>query len=77
MRNAVAIQEPRILGCTETPDWESTTGHEADRVRKDMMGLFKKLGLRITIDTNLKVVNFLDLTWSNGEHNPSQTPSDI
>ena len=42
------------------------TGREPDQVRKDMVDHFKKLGLRITVDTNLKVVNFLDLTLNLG-----------
>ena len=40
------------------------SGPKADRLRKDITKLFKDVfELRITIDTNLKVVNFLDVTF--------------
>ena len=33
------------------------------RIRKDIHELFGKHGLKITVETNQTVVNFLDVTW--------------
>ena len=38
------------------------SGSQADHARKEITAHFKSLGLRITISTNLKTVNFQDLT---------------
>ena len=38
------------------------SGRNADRIRKDLIKHFNDLGLKITIETNLRVTNFLDLT---------------
>ena len=56
-----------------------TSGSQADRIRKDLETHFKKLGLRITIETNLKITNFLDLTLNlnNGKYYPYRKPNDI
>ena len=37
-------------------------GPERDRLRKQLIQLFKNNELKITIDTNLQVVNFVDVT---------------
>ena len=37
-------------------------GSQANRIRKDIVRIFKELGLRLAIQINLKVVNFLDVT---------------
>ena len=54
------------------------SGSEADRVRKDIIATFKALGLQITIASNVRIVNYLDLTLnlSNGKHYPYRKPSD-
>ena len=39
-------------------------GPTSDRVRKNIICLFNRLGLSITIQTNIKVVNFLDVTFN-------------
>ena len=40
------------------------SGSEADRLRKDITKFFKdEFELKITIKTNLKIVNFLDVTF--------------
>ena len=54
-------------------------GPACDRIRKDMISLFKdKFGLKITISTNLKVVNFLDVTLNllTGLYQPFKKPND-
>ena len=49
-----------------------------DRRRKDITGIFKKLVLKITIETNLKAVNFLDVTVNlrNESYKPHRKPND-
>ena len=37
---------------------------KTDRIRKEVIKLFKETGLKIEIKTNLKVVGFLDITFS-------------
>ena len=37
-------------------------GSKADRIRKDIIKVFADIGLRITIQTNLKVAGFLDFS---------------
>ena len=56
----------------------NANGHRADRVRKDVIEAFRKLGLRITIDTNMKAVNFLDITMNiaTGIYKPYRKPND-
>ena len=72
----VAHMWPICFGRSSTSG--GVTGREADLVRKDMVDLFKKLGLWITIDTNLKIVNFLDLTLNlnYGKYYPFRKPND-
>ena len=44
-----------------------------DKIRKDMIRLFREnFGLKITITTNLKTVNFLDVTFKlcTGKYQP-------
>ena len=56
----------------------NTNGREADRMRKRIIEVFKDTGLRITIETNLKTVNFLDITLNlnNGKVYPYRKPND-
>ena len=56
----------------------NTNGREADRMRKRIIEIFKDMGLRITIETNLKIVNFLDITLNlnNGKVYPYRKPND-
>ena len=42
--------------------FRDVSGPQADRLRKDIIRQFAGLGLRITIQTNLKVTDFLDVT---------------
>ena len=56
----------------------NATGRMADRTRKDFTKIFKDTGLKITAETNLKVVNFLDTTLnlSIGLYQPYRKPND-
>ena len=59
--------------------FKDLSGPQADRNRKKFIKIFKEdFGLSITIDTNLKVVNFLDITLdlNTGTHKPYCKPND-
>ena len=58
--------------------FENTTGKQADAIKKDITKSFHDLGLKITIDTNMKIVNFLDVTLdlNTGKHYPFRKPND-
>ena len=47
-------------------------------MKKDIIKSFNQLGLRITIQTNLRTVNFIDVTFnlSNGKYYPYRKPND-
>jgi hypothetical protein len=51
---------------------------EMDNIRKEFIKIFKELDLRITIETNLKIVNFLDVTLNlnTGKYKPYNKPND-
>lgn len=53
-------------------------GPGLDRLRKDIIKLFKSKNLSITIDTNLKVTDFLDVTLDleTGKYYPFRKPND-
>ena len=57
---------------------KSTSGRNADKFRKDIIGVFKSVGLRVTINVNLKIVNFLDATFdlNTGKYYPYRKPGD-
>ena len=52
-------------------------GSEADRMRKTVCKIFNNLGLRLTINTGMKVVNFLDvaLNLADGTYSPYRKPN--
>ena len=57
--------------------FENTSGPEAERIRTTFIKLFKnEFSLNIVSDTNLKIVNFLDLTLnlSTGKYEPHNKP---
>ena len=58
--------------------FRNINGNRADRIRKNMTKTFKDLGLKITIDCNIKVVNFLDITLNlnDGTYYPYRKPND-
>ena len=58
--------------------FKNITGPQADRIRKDITRHFKTHGLNITIQTNLKIVNFLDVTFNlnNATYYPYRKPND-
>ncbi|OOZ40503.1 hypothetical protein, partial [Solemya elarraichensis gill symbiont] len=57
----------------------SHTPSQAERVSKNLISIFKDLGLRITIEHSLKIVNFLDvnLNLKNNTYRPYAKPNNI
>ena len=53
-------------------------GSEADQMRKTVCKIFNNLGLQLTIDTGMMVVNFLDVTLNlaDGTYRPYRKPND-
>ena len=58
--------------------FKNITGSKSESIRKDITKTFKAMGLKITILTNLKTVNFLDITLNlnNGKYYPYRKPND-
>ena len=58
--------------------FEDISGPLAERIKKDITKFFTNLGLKITIKTNLRIVDFLDVTLSlsNGTYSPFRKPND-
>ena len=58
--------------------WD-TPGSKADRIRKDLIKMFAEMGLKITIQTNFKVADFLDVTLnlSTRSFYPFRKPNDL
>ena len=56
----------------------TTSGRAAEKMKQDLIKHFATLGLKITIQTNLRTVNFLDLTLDLlcGKHFPYRKPND-
>jgi hypothetical protein len=54
------------------------SGSKADQARKRLIKLFKAIGLNITVQTNLKSVNYLDVNFNldTGKHQPYRKPND-
>ena len=57
---------------------EYINDQQIDQLRKKIMKIFKKIDFKIDIETNLKIVNFLDLTFNliNGSYKPYKRPND-
>ena len=56
---------------------EYINGQQIDQLRKKIIKIFKKIGFKIGIETNLKIVNFFDLTFNliNGSYKPYKKPN--
>ena len=53
-------------------------GHEMDKIRKQIIQNFKTIGFEIDININLKVINFLDVTFNllENSYKPYKKPND-
>ena len=56
---------------------KDATGHGADRLRKEIIQVFQTHGLKITIDANRKVVDYLDISMNpnTGTFQPYRKPN--
>ena len=54
------------------------TARQTEKLRQEIINIFKKHGLKITISTGLQRVNFLDVTLDleTGVHKPYRKPGD-
>ena len=54
-------------------------GPKMDRIRKQIISVFREEGLKITVETNLKEADFLDinLNATNGKYSPYRKPNDV
>ena len=57
---------------------DKATGPRLDKMRKDIIALFQQHGLKITIDTNLSTVEFLDVAFDlhRNRYYPHRKPND-
>ena len=57
---------------------KNKNGHQTDRIRKEIIQIFKSIGFQIDIQINLKVVDFLDVTFnlSENSYKPYKKPND-
>lgn len=57
---------------------KNKNGHELDKLRKEIIQIFKSIGFQIEININLKIVDFLDLTLnlSENSYKPYKKPND-
>ena len=58
--------------------FKNISGPTAERIKKDITKHFKNHGLNITIQTNMKTVNYLDVTFNlnSGTYHPYRKPND-
>ena len=58
--------------------YKQLPGPKVNRIRKDLHALFNNHGLKITVESNMKTVNFLDVTLnlSKGLYEPYKKPND-
>ena len=56
----------------------NTIGQLTDRISKNVTNLFKEIGFKIEIETNLKIANFSDVTFNlgNNTYRPYRKPND-
>ena len=53
-------------------------GQQIDQLHKKIIKIFKEIGFKIDIETNFKIVDFLDITFNliNGSYKPYKKPND-
>ena len=58
--------------------FENINGNQAEKIRKEIIKIFRNFGLKITLETNQRIVNFLDITLNvtNGKYYPYRKPND-
>ena len=55
------------------------TPRQLENTKKNVCRIFKEVGLKVTVEANKKIVNFLDLTFdlTLGVYSPYSKPNDI
>ena len=58
--------------------FKNVSGPASEKIKKQLQSLFKQKGLQIIIKCNLKVVNYLDITFNlnDGSYRPYKKPND-
>ena len=81
--NEIKTQFPQLKFGLYRDDGLATYNHipgpNLDRIRKDLIKLFKRHALKITIEANMKTVNFLDvnLDLNKDQYGPYRKPNDV
>ena len=59
--------------------FKNKSGTQLERIKKNLQNTFKDFGLEIVAESNLKIVNYLDVTLNlnNGFFKPYHKPDDI
>ena len=57
--------------------FQNMTGPQAEKVKKKICEIFQSFGLKISIDINLQITDFLDVTFNlkNGKYYPFRKPN--
>ena len=75
------IIDPRSVGLYRDDGLAAVTGSgpQIDRLRKELVKLFKQYDLRITVNANVKIAEYLDVKFNleNGLHRPYRKPNDV
>ena len=58
--------------------FKNVSGPTSEKIKKQLQASFKQKGLQIIIECNLKVVNYLDVTFNSndGSYRPYRKPND-
>ena len=59
--------------------FKNKSGTQVEKIKKNFQKTFKDFGLEIVAESNLKIVNYLDVTLNlnNGSFKPYYKPDDI
>ena len=74
-----ATRNPQPAFSTKPLGIIKATAREIENIKKDLCSIFNKYGLKITIEANKKIVNFLDVTLnlSTGKYQPYAKPNNV
>ena len=68
----------RLYRCDGLMIKEYINGQQIDQLRKKIVKVLKEVGFKIDIETNSKIVDFLDMTFNliNGSYKPYKKPNE-
>ena len=55
--------------------FENTSGPQSEKIKKTFQKIFKNKGLDIIINSNMKILNYLDVTLNDGSYCPYKKPN--